>query len=255
MRLTMRFILFFISTYYSNLAIASNALNFTACSHNLPPHTFLSPQGKASGLATEVFASVANELKWKITINYTTWSRARLNAENGKCDFIYTILKKNEYEEFAVFPNVHLADRQNVFLVRKDSSIRYDGDLEKFMRKYKIGLYADKAVSPLFDKLRLEPWAKIQSPISHENVINMLLKKRFDVAIENKATAIYDLKKIGALAQVEILSPPISITPAYIAFTKKGKALPYLNDFEKSLEDFKKTQSYLNIVKKYESSP
>lgn len=235
-------------------ALAQTRAHFTVCSHNLPPHTYQAPNGSPAGLASEVLLQVAKRLQWDVTVNYSTWMRARADAESGRCDLIYTLLKKPEYEEFVVYPATGLADRVNVLLTKKSQAIRYDGDLEVFMRRHSIGLYKDKVVSPLFDQLKAQAWARVDEPVQAESVMKMLLAGRFDAAIENKATAIAELRRLGALDQVEMLSPPLSVTPAYIGFCKKGRALAMLDDFNRELKDFKATAEYKALIARYESA-
>jgi polar amino acid transport system substrate-binding protein len=232
---------------------APQAVALTVCSHNLPPHTFESPSGKATGLASEVLLAVAERLNWTLTITYGTWMRARHDAEQGRCDLIYTLLKKPEYEEFIAYPEQSLADRSNVLLVRKGSGIEYDGYLESFMRNHSIGLYKDKAVSPLFDQLKTQPWARVSEPMQAESVMRMLIAERFDAAIENSATAVYELRQLGLVDQVTILSPPLYVTPAYIGFSKHGQALPLMADFDREMRIFKASKEYKAMVARYES--
>ncbi|HEX5312367.1 substrate-binding periplasmic protein [Aquabacterium sp.] len=235
-------------------SFAQTRPHFIACSHNLPPHSFQASDGSPAGLASEVLLQVAKRLRWEITVNYSTWMRARVDAKSGRCDLIYTLLKKPEYEEFVVYPGTGLADRVNVLLVKKNRAIRYDGDLEGFMRRYSIGLYKDKAVSPYFDQLKKQAWARVEEPMQAESVMKMLLADRFDAAIENKATAIAELHSLGAYDQVEILSPSLWVTPSYIGFSKNGRALPWLDEFDRELKEFKASPDYKALIERYENS-
>ncbi len=234
---------------------AAAGTRLRVCTHNLPPHTFPDAAGKPSGLASDVLLAIAAKLDWQLEVTYSTWLRARADTEHGNCDLIYTLLKKPEYEEFVEFPEQYLADRFNVLLVRKNSKVTYTGDLEAFLRHYSVGLYRDKAVSPTFDKLRNEPWVRLEYAMTSDSVMKMLLAGRMDAAIENSATAIYELRTMGRLQDVEILYPPLLVTPAYIGFSKKGKALPLVQEFDRSLKAFKSTADYRAIIDRYELPP
>lgn len=226
--------------------------SFTVCSHTLPPHTFETPEGKAAGLASEVLLAVAKRLQWHLTINYATWMRARIDTETGRCDMIYTLLKKPEYEEFVRFPEQYITERHNVLVVRSKDGPTFDGDLETFMRTHVIGLYRDKAVSPLFDKLKNEPWVRLESPMHAESVMKMLLAGRVDAAIENSATAVYELRKMGRLNEVHMLKPSLYVTNAFVGFAKKGKAINYVDDFDRELKAFKASPEFRAITARYE---
>ncbi len=226
--------------------------HFTVCSHELPPHTFPTAEGKAGGYASAVLLAVADKLGWSLQIQYAPWMRARMDSQEGVCDLIYTILKTPEYERFFVFPEEALADRYNVLIVRKDSGIQYDGNLESFMRQHSVGLYKDKVVSPEFDRLRSTDWARVEEKPRATNIMKMLLAGRFDAAIENRATALYELAAMGHSADITILSPPLSVLPSYIAFSKKGRAVPYLADFNRELKAFKTSPAYTALQLEHE---
>lgn len=229
---------------------AKAAIELLACSHELPPHTYLE-NGRPSGLATEILQEVARRLQWQLSIRYSNWIRTRAMAEAGQCDLIYTILKKDEYEKAFLYPQETLPERRNVFFVRRDRQLQYGGDLEAFMRQFSIGLYRDKAVSPLFDQLKQTTWARLNSPSESESLMRMLLAGRFDAAIENEETGIYELKKLGGRHLIEVLEPPIYVTPAYIAFSRKGRATGLVEAFSRELGHFKHSRQYTEIVEKY----
>jgi polar amino acid transport system substrate-binding protein len=234
---------------------SSQARNFKVCTHDLPPHSMKLKDGRPSGIATEILLAVTHRLGWHLTIQYYPWMRARVEAEKGYCDLIYTILKTPEYEKFAVYPKEHLEDRYNVIIVRKNSDLTYNGNLEEFMRRYRVGTYRDKVVSPLFDRLKTESWARLEYTTNSENIIRMLLSDRVDAVIENKATALYELGLLGKIDEAKILSPPVFVTPVFIAFSKNGKALPFLEEFENELKAFKLTHQYRTMVSTLKISP
>ncbi len=225
---------------------------FKVCTHVLPPHSMQLADGRAGGLATEVLQSVAGLLGWQLKIQYYPWLRARSEVTKGHCDLIYTILKKQEYEEFVAFPEEHLDNRANVLIVRADSQAAYNGDLEAFMRHHRLGIYRDKVVSPLFDQLKVESWAKVEYANVTESILRMLLSHRVDAVVENEKTAIHELKVLGKLSAVRILTPPVHIMPAYIAFSRKGRALPFMKDFDEKLGQLKKTKEFREMLGRYE---
>lgn len=204
-------------------ARADETQTFIACSLPLPPHTMLDAQGQPSGQATEILQAVARHVSWPMTIRYMPWLRVVDEAKRGQCDLVYTVLKRSDYEEFLVYPKQPLQSRPNVLIVMRDSAIHYDGDLEKFMRRYSIGMYQDKAVNELFEKLRSAAWARIDHATdAHHNLLK-LLAGRFDAAIENEQTAVHVLTTLGRLQDVMILQPPLNVMSAYVAFPRAGR--------------------------------
>lgn len=234
----------------SGLAFAKE-IKLKVCSHDLPPHTYQTEDGKPLGLASEILQLVAKDLNWKLEIEYFSWMRLRANSIEGKCDISYTALKKVEYLDFFEYPKESLIDRHAVFIVRKGSGITYNNNLKEFLKKYSVGRYRDKFVSPEFEKLVKEDWVKIEEPTKSEQVFPMLLNDRFVAAIEDRQVAIFELKRIGKLAEVEILDPAIYVTPAYFVFPKKGGALGLMKEFDLSLAKIKKSAAYLEIINRY----
>ncbi len=225
------------------------------CTHELPPYTMTDAQGQADGHATRVIDVLAKKLHWELNIRYMPWARLVEQSKAGECDVIYTVLKRPDYEEFLNFPQVTLHDRTNVLIVRRDRKIKYDGDLEKFMHRYSVGLYRDKAVDANFEVLRRAPWARVDEADSPKTNLHKLLLGRFDAAIENSVTAVYELRALNGLGDVEILSPPLNHIPAYIAFPKAGRLSEAIASFDLALREFKKSNEFKALTQRYLGTP
>lgn len=218
------------------LTQAAATQTYVACSLPLPPHTMPNEQGQPTGYATEILHAVARHAGWTISIRYMPWIRVVDEAKRGECDLVYTVLQRADYAEFLNYPKHPLQLRPNVLIVKRDSGIQYDGDLEKFMSRYSIGLYRDKAVDDNFEKLRSAEWARIDHATdAHHNLLK-LLAGRFDAAIENEQTAIHTLTALGRQQDVVILQPPLNVMSAYVAFPKAGRLADQANVFDAAIE-------------------
>lgn len=224
-------------------AMAQEMPPFIACSLPLPPHTMPGPDGKPSGYATQTLQAVARRAGWSVSVRYMPWLRVVDEAQRGKCDLVYTVLKRTDYEAFLVFPKEPLQMRANVLLVMRGRGIRYDGDLASFMRRHSVGLYRDKAVNDSFEALRHAPWARVDEAVdAHQNMLK-LLAGRFDAAIENEQTAIHELKAIGREQDVEVLKPALNEVAAYVAFPKAGRLAGQAAVFDRAMREFKSTSA------------
>lgn len=221
------------------------------CTIELPPHTMLSPSGQPDGHATEVLRAVASDLGWPLDFQYLPWTRLVVKAKSGQCDIVYTVLKRKDYEEFLTYPKEPVQTRENVLVVRKDSHIEYDGDIEQFMRSHSVGLYRDKAVDDRFETLRHAPWARVDEATDANQNLKKLLAGRFDAALENSLTAAYELKRLEALDKVLFLTPPINVTPAYIAFPKAGRLGADTSRFDAALVKFKQSSKFKSLNRQY----
>lgn len=218
----------------------AKAADFTACSLTLPPQTMPNEKNKPDGYASEVLLGVSTVLGWSVRVWYMSWLRVVHEAKAGRCDIVYTVLRRNDYEQLFIFPEEPVLDQTNVLLTLRHSNIEFNGNLESFMRLYTVGLYQDKALDDNFESLRRKPWAKIQISVNAVQNLNMLLRNRIDAALENDMTAIYELRKLGQLDQVRILKPNLNTVPAYIVFPINGRLSADVDKFNKALKEFKK---------------
>lgn len=222
-----------------------------ACSLPLPPHTMPDEHGQPTGYATEILQAVAQQLGWAIEIRYMPWLRVVYQARQGHCDLVYTVLKRPDYEDFLIFPQEPVQRRANVLVVLKKRGIRFDGDLESFMRRHSIGLYRDKAVDARFEQWRHAPWARVDEASDARLNLMKLVTGRFDAAIENEMTAVYELNRMGQLPHIEILSPSLNEVPAYVAFPKLGRLAKHAEDFDRAMITFRRTSAYRALQTRY----
>lgn len=222
-----------------------------ACSLPLPPQTMLDKQGQPDGYAVKILQAVANRLHWRLHIDYMPWMRVVADAQQGKCDLMLTVLRRDDYESYMVFPQTPILDQTNVLVVRRDQGIAYHGDLEAFMRQYSVGLYRDKAVDNDFERLRRADWARVDLANTPLQNIEKLLAGRFDAAIENDLTAVYALRGLGRLQEAQLLRPALNVTPAYVTFPHAGKATGKVAAFDKALLAFKRTAEFRTLQATY----
>ena len=231
--------------------VAAPAPRWVACSLPLAPHTMPGPSGEPTGYATEVLMAVAQRLGWSIEVRYMPWLRVVSEAQEGHCDVVYTVLRRPDYERFLIFPDTPVQQRANVLLVPAASSLRFDGDVEQFMRRHTVGMYQDKAVDERFEWLRRQPWARIDVSIDARQNLLKLLHGRFEAAIENELTAVFELRQLGREAEVRILRPPLNEVPAYIAMARAGRLAERVVEFDRALAAFRQTPVFASIHRRY----
>ncbi|CAN7428645.1 transporter substrate-binding domain-containing protein [Pseudoduganella sp. LjRoot289] len=221
------------------------------CSLHLAPQTMQSADGSPTGYAVEILQHVARKLQWSIRIDYMPWARVVSETRAGRCDMAMTVLQFKDYAEFMLFPHESILDQKNVLVVRRGSKIRYDGNLEQFMRQHSIGLYVDKRVNDKFERLRAAPWARVDTAPSAVLNTKKLLFRRFDAIIENDLSVIFEMRKLGQLDDIEILSPPLSVTPAYIVFSQTPESKARSRKYDEALANFKKTARFKALTNRY----
>lgn len=226
------------------------------CTMPLPPQTMLDANKQPDGYATRILQTLATKLNWQLETRYMPWLRVVEDAKRGKCDVVYTVLKRRDYEDIFIFPKHAVLDQANVLVTRRGSGIRYDGDLAAFMRKYAVGLYRDKAIDDNFESLRRQPWARVEQTATPRQNLRKLLAGRFDAAIENSLTAVHELRGLDQLDEVEILMPPLNVTPAYIVFPKAGQLnQAAVDSFDHSLSAYKQSPDFAKLTQFYLGKP
>lgn len=248
---TARILRYLVMIMLASVGSVSAQNQWIACSLPLAPQTMPGAKREATGLASDVLFAVAKSLDWQIEVRYMPWLRVVHEAKAGRCDIVYTVLHRQDYEQIFLFPQEPVLDQTNVLIVRKNSGITFDGDLEQFMRKYRIGMYQDKALDNKFEQMRSQPWANIQVSVDANQNLQMLMRGRIDAVIENDMTAIYELRKLGKLALVDVLSPALNTVPAYIVFPIKGRLGVKVAAFDTAVADFKKTSDYNRLINHY----
>jgi len=221
------------------------------CSLVLAPQTMKDDDGNPAGYAVEILHNVAAALRWDIRIDYMPWARVVSEMKLGRCDMAMTVLYFKDYAKFMRFPHEAILDQKNVLVVRRGSGIRFDGNLEKFMRQHSIGLYVDKRVNDEFETLRAAPWARVDTVPSAELNMKKLLFQRFDAIVENDLNVTHEMRKLGKLDEVDILSPPLSVTPAYIVFSHKPESLGRIRQYDAALAQFKRTERFRILTGRY----
>lgn len=230
---------------------AGAALKLRACSLPLPPQTMLDVQGQPDGYAVKILQAVAQRLDWQLHIDYMPWMRVVAEAKQGKCDLMLTVLRRDDYASYMLFPATPILEQTNVLVVRRDHGIDYQGDLEAFMRRHSVGLYRDKAVDDAFERLRRAPWARVDLANTPLQNIEKLLAGRFDAAIENDLTAVYTLRGLGRLAEAKLLRPPLNVTPAYVTFPLAGQATTQVGAFDVALREFQRSAAFRRLQATY----
>ncbi len=228
-------------------AQAQDSIPVRVCSLPLPPQTMPDADGNPSGYAVEILMALAVQLNWDIEISYNTWARVVQLSKGGRCDVVLTVLKREDYESYMVFPERPILNQRNVLATLKNRGIRYNGNLEDFMRGHLVGLYYDKAIDDNFENLRRAPWARVDVVNTPTQNILKLLAGRIDAAIDNDLTIIYELQKLGRLEEVEILEPAVNLTPAYITFPMAGGLHDSVEQFDQALETFEATPEFRRI--------
>lgn len=209
------------------------------------PYTYQT-DGKALGFEIEIFDAVIHKMGLKAEFKVYPWKRCLANLESGVSDVLISMLKTPEREIYTYYPDENISISKTAFFIKTDNDVQYEGSLNK-LRDLSVGYISGFSYGEQFDKAT---YLKKDPAINPTILINKLLAGRNDVAAENQTVIEGYASKMGVINKIRFLSPPIHTQKLYVGFSKSA-GLKLCNDFSKALANFKKTEDYMSILKKY----
>lgn len=214
------------------------------------PYTY-EENGEALGFEIEIFREVIKKMNLEADFVRFPWKRCLNSLEEGTADALISLLKTPEREKYTYFPEESISISRTVFFTEKDRRIEYYGSYD-LLRGYTVGVIMGFSYGHEFDNadyLFKDPARDAQT------LITMLLKGRHDLAAENQAVVNGYAMKMGVSDKIRFLEPPIHSQKLYAGFSRRKGLKKLCDDFSGSLFEFKKTETYSNILKKYGISP
>ncbi len=253
-----KIILIFLFLNFKLITLAkSESLFIVRGDGEYPPNEF-TENSKIKGVHVELIQAVLKKLKWTYKYESYPWSRAQIMAEKGDVDAISYISQNPERNKYLWFENSLLSESNFYFwiLAKNKDKIFYDGDINKFAKSISsLGLikgfyYQDIIIKSPFN---------LEYSNNENTTLQKMLKERMPVYFGEFYTFDILLKKEKQRNNFINLKPSIYVARNYIAFSKKRNKSKEEQElahnraisFSKELNNFKKTQEYNLILKKY----
>jgi polar amino acid transport system substrate-binding protein len=231
------------------IGIQANAETLELLTMEYPPY-FYKEGGEVKGIAIDIIQEAFHRMKRPIRIRIFPWSRAIKFIKDGEADGLFTAVKNPEREKFADYSKVVMVEMVSLF-VRKDSPITFDGDLST-MGKYKFGGVRGFGYGEAFDNaVKNKIITKIHLVTRGEQVVKMLILKRFQVLPSDRYFALYSLNKLGEVGKVKELSPQIAENETYLIFSKKRNLAHIRDKFDKVLIEMRRDGTYDRIMENF----
>ncbi len=250
------FILIFFN--FKLIAFAKNeSLYIVRGDGEYPPNEF-TENSKVIGVHVDLIQAVLKKLNWTYKYESYPWSRAQLMAEKGDVDAISYISPNPERNKYLWFENSLLSQSNFYFwiLAKNKDKIFYDGDINKFAQSISsLGLIKGFYYQDIITKSSFN----LEYSNNENNTLQKMLKERMPVYFGEYYTFDILLKKEKMRKYFMHLKPSIYVSKNYIAFSKKrnknkeeqelaqNRAISFSNE----LNNFKKTEEYNLILKKY----
>lgn len=211
------------------------------------PYTF-QENGKASGFEIEIVEAVMKNMNKELEFRRYPWKRCLGSLKNGEVDLLVSLLKTEEREKFTYYPDNHISISRTVFFTGAGRSIEFNGSYEK-LKGYRIGVIAGFSYGDAFDNAKY----LTKDPVKYaKSLIRKVHYGRNDLGAENQAVISAYARKMEVLDNIRFLEPPIHTLKLYVGFSR-AKGLKKLNaDFSTSPGEFKSSEAYKKILRKYE---
>jgi polar amino acid transport system substrate-binding protein len=215
-----------------------------------PPLEFYE-DGQLKGFHIELIEEIAKNLNIEVCWVEVPWKRALNMLEHGNIDGVTYISKTAEREKWAIFKEGNILSRADFsFLVRKEPG------QELLFQEKNLKEILDNNVLLVVGGFVLPENIKLLNPVTYEtikinNLIDMLNGKRYNIALVNKQDYLNLYSKTSTENNLLLIEPPISTINNYIAFSKTKKLYFLSEKFEEEIIEFKKSNKYKKLIKKY----
>ncbi len=246
MNKTIFFLVLILLSMFSNSYASKKHLN-VGISTGYPPFYFFTDNNKPAGICIDVINMVTQ--KMGITVSYTSypWRRMLLSGEKGTVDAIMPLFSTPEREQFLVFPEVGLIDEDNSFFTTDSNPNSYTGNLAK-LKNHKIAVVDNYSYGPDFDHIDFGNKMAVDTT---EQLISLVQSGRADLGIGNTHVISYTAKKMNVAKKLKFLSPPVTIEPLFIGFSRVKISPDFVTRFSEKLRKFKMTPAYQQIINSY----
>jgi polar amino acid transport system substrate-binding protein len=214
------------------------------------PTAFL-VDGKPTGLLVDLVTEAYRRTGHSVDIRLMPWARCLEEAKIGTIDGVFSSFKLPEREQYLAFPKEILTTQVIAFFARKDSLLRFDGDLGE-LRDVKIGTINGTSYGSKFDAAVKDGTLRnVGRANSVESNLQMLVHGRVDLIPSYRYVALDAAIRLDSLSKIKELSQPIETMPSYLAFTKVRDLGRLSDDFDSALASMKQDGTYDRIVERY----
>ncbi|WP_188862387.1 substrate-binding periplasmic protein [Marinobacterium nitratireducens] len=214
-----------------------------------PPFYYRDDNGDFRGVSFEIVEHLLRELGYDVEATQLPSMRTLLaELDAGREDLTVNLTATEERRKVALFTTTpHIVETQDL-IVRADSPIRYDGDLEK-LKDYRFGAIFGWTYGPAFDNA--EDLERV-SVNSSSDQLRGLLAGQFDIALNNRQFFQHQARDMGVSRAFRVLAPPVFELPVTIAISRRYPQAEALRDgLNSALDDFLTQPAYRDILERY----
>ncbi len=224
-----------------------------------PPMTFAMPDGQAGGFNAVISKEALRRLGYSVEIHIVPWSRALAMVRSGQADGIIDAAFTAERSQYLRYPATPIYEERYFAFQRATSDIRLDPDLTG-AGNLTVGIDQDYFYGRRLTSLLTTPtFARVEATVGIESNIRKLLNNRVDIIIEQAGPLWSTAKKLDVDREIKTVpslqdGTPLllSISRAYLAFSKKKVSRELVDECNKHLKDMRDEGFFTKIRQAYE---
>ncbi|MCX6580226.1 MAG: transporter substrate-binding domain-containing protein [Candidatus Aminicenantes bacterium] len=215
-----------------------------------PPFTFVEGNQRPTGICPEIIDAAAKIVGIEVEYKQLLWARLTQEVRNGKIDAVIALFKTLDRIKYFEFLDNDLLYEENSLFKLSSSGIKYSGQL-KDLEKITVGVVQDYKYGGDFDQA---DFLKKEKCLTDQNLVEKLIKKRFDIAIGNNHVINYYAKKLKIQDEIQCLQPPVFTGFSHVIAFPKSKE-KFSNEmaqkFSDAINQLKENGTYKKILDKY----
>jgi polar amino acid transport system substrate-binding protein len=178
---------------------------------------YYTENGDTNGFSVDVLNFVAAHSKYEFEYVILPWPRAIHLVAEGQVDLILTLFKTSKREKMYHFIEPSYSNEINQLFTLMDNKFEFSGQLQQ-LAPYSIGTVREYSYGEYFDQAT---YLNKLPALTEEVLLKLLLSKRIDMLISNPLVFNQLILKENMSTKVKAIDPYISLTPVYMALTKK----------------------------------
>ena len=207
--------------------------------------------GQLTGILVDIIHEAFSRAGYSVTIRLEPWARCIEDAHEGRVDGIFSIFRTPERQAFLDYTSQPIITQVVSFFTLKRSPISFDGSFASVSGNA-IGIINQTSYGPRLDEaLKQGLFARQVLAYSAENNVKMLLLGRVDIIPSYRHVVLFTARSLGALDQIQELTPKVDSIPSYLAFNRKNDYSIVMADYEKALKSMQQDGSYDRIFDRY----
>lgn len=221
-----------------------------------PPLEFAAPDGKATGILVDVVREAARRTGRKVSVDIYPWKRVINEVAMGHADGAFNAGRNAERETWAHYHQSILVDETFVFFSRQPIAL---SDSLAEAPQLSIGTQLGYFYGNDFERMRTEaPFESVLEVASIGHNLRLLMGNRTDVFIGDMLPTLHYIEKMGLVGKIHIVQNKdsggpllVSLSPTYVAFSRKTVDESYVRAFDAALDAMKSDGTYASIFADY----